>query len=987
MYLLSAFMFKSELMGVSPSQISCHTKSYSCPKHSRPGETPEYDVECKCTEISEQRHWITSETVQIEPGDTITVVSQCGTSEALQQSSEDATKNTLAENLDPPSEDARKSGLTDKSLGPKLTAIDQKLEFGSEDTRSGPSKEQYSLSSGIIQDQNALSTFTIDETLQRLCADAAKNSLAKDLELPCEEASKSSQIVKSPCPKQSTYERTLEFSSDIACCEPSLEKRKACCDIVKGELVEISTTLSSCTATGHLEPPPVLVTYLGLASDSEINIPDEKLRPPHDEVDKHSNLERSETPSKDAVSNSSQVGQRVKTTAKSSRKKYILRSLVRSDRVLRSRSQEKSKSPDSSANLANVSSKIEKTTTNKKKRQGKIIEADEYSKIRKHLRYLLNRMSYEQSLITAYSAEGWKGLSLEKLKPEKELQRATSEIFRRKLNIRDLFQRIDSLCAEGKLPESLFDSEGQISSEDIFCAKCGAEDLTADNDIILCDGTCDRGFHQFCLVPPLLKEDIPPDDEGWLCPGCDCKVDCIELLNDSQGTNISISDSWEKVFPEAAAAGQNPDQNFGLPSDDSDDNDYDPNGPEIGEKSPGNESSSDESCFTSASDELEAPPGDEQHLGLPSDDSEDDDYNPDGPDLDQNLVESSNSDFTSDSEDLAATLDDKELSGEDESRVYIRPQGDITREGSNHGGKQKQSLQSELLSILEPSPSQDGSVPISGKRNVERLDYKKLYNETYGSISSDSSDDEDFTDTVGPRKRRKSTEVAPATVNGDASVTKTGKQDLKETECTPKRSCQQPNFENTSIPPAKAHDGSSPSSSCGKTVGPSICRRLGEAVTQGLYKSFRENQYPNRTTKESLAKELGITFRQVTKWFENARWSFNHSSSMDVLVRKTSKMESPLPKTLGPKTISRDATCNGAQREESPKMQSAKLCSPEASKQKSKTSKSRKRKHTSDQTSSGTDSITEKMVKLSANLPKVKEKQVGGRMTRSKSVA
>jgi hypothetical protein len=36
--------------------------------------------------------------------------------------------------------------------------------------------------------------------------------------------------------------------------------------------------------------------------------------------------------------------------------------------------------------------------------------ADEYSKIRAHLRYLLNRMSYEQSLITAYSGEGWKGL-------------------------------------------------------------------------------------------------------------------------------------------------------------------------------------------------------------------------------------------------------------------------------------------------------------------------------------------------------------------------------------------------------------------------------------------------------------------------------------------------------------------------------------------------------------------------------------------------
>lgn len=64
-----------------------------------------------------------------------------------------------------------------------------------------------------------------------------------------------------------------------------------------------------------------------------------------------------------------------------------------------------------------------------------------------------------------------KSLSLEKLKPEKELQRATSEILRRKLKIRDLFQHLDSLCAEGSFPETLFDSEGQISSEDVRAIK------------------------------------------------------------------------------------------------------------------------------------------------------------------------------------------------------------------------------------------------------------------------------------------------------------------------------------------------------------------------------------------------------------------------------------------------------------------------------------------------------------------------------------
>ncbi|XP_047265777.1 ubiquinol oxidase, mitochondrial-like [Capsicum annuum] len=57
---------------------------------------------------------------------------------------------------------------------------------------------------------------------------------------------------------------------------------------------------------------------------------------------------------------------------------------------------------------------------------------------------------------------------------------------------------------------------------------------------------------------PMVKEDIPPDDEGWLCPGYDCKVDYIDLLNNLQGKDLSIADSWEKL-----------DDISGLPSDDS----------------------------------------------------------------------------------------------------------------------------------------------------------------------------------------------------------------------------------------------------------------------------------------------------------------------------------------------------------------------------------------------------------------------------------
>ncbi|KAE8708267.1 Auxin-responsive GH3 family protein [Hibiscus syriacus] len=344
------------------------------------------------------------------------------------------------------------------------------------------------------------------------------------------------------------------------------------------------------------------------------------------------------------------------------KKESILRSLTSNDNVLALNSQEKFKPSELNNNLADVGS------------------------------------------------NGWKGLSLEKLKPEKEIQRATSEILRRKLKIRDLFQHIDSLCGEGKLPESLFDSEGQIDSEDIFCAKCGSKDLSPDNDIILCDGVCDRGFHQYCLQPPLLKEDIPPDDEGWLCPGCNCKVDCIQLLNESQGTSFSLTDNWE-VFPEATLStdGENLDPIFGLPSDDSDDdddynlddNDYNPDDSETDKKDWREGSSSDESDFTSPSEELKVQ-----------------------------------------AYDISSQKDEED----------------------------PMSLNDELLSIMELASGEDDAI-VSKKRNNERLDYKRLYDETYGDAPSSCSDDEDWIhDAAAPRKKLKRTaEAASASSNGNAS--------------------------------------------------------------------------------------------------------------------------------------------------------------------------------------------------------------------------
>ncbi|KAG7631837.1 Homeobox domain [Arabidopsis suecica] len=508
---------------------------------------------------------------------------------------------------------------------------------------------------------------------------------------------------------------------------------------------------------------------------------------------------------------------------------------------------------------------------NKTMNKGQVREDDEYTRIKKKLRYFLNRINYEQSLIDAYSLEGWKGSSLEKIRPEKELERATKEILRRKLKIRDLFQHLDTLCAEGSLPESLFDTDGEISSEDIFCAKCGSKDLSVDNDIILCDGFCDRGFHQYCLEPPLRKEDIPPDDEGWLCPGCDCKDDSLDLLNDSLGTKFSVSDSWEKIFPEAAAAlaggGQNLDCD--LPSDDSDDEEYDPDclndnendedGSDDNEESENEDGSSDETEFTSASDEMiesfkEGKDIMKDVMALPSDDSEDDDYDPDAPTCDDDK-ESSNSDCTSDTEDLETSFKGDETNQQAEDTPLEDP------------GRQTSQLQGDA--ILESDVGlDDGPAGVSRRRNVERLDYKKLYDEEYDNVPTSSSDDDDWDKTARMGKEDSESEDEGDTVplkQSSNAEDHTSKKLIRKSKRADKKDTLEMPQEGPGENGGSGEIEKSSSSACKQT----------DPKTQRLYISFQENQYPDKATKESLAKELQMTVKQVNNWFKHRRWSIN----------------------------------------------------------------------------------------------------------------
>lgn len=95
---------------------------------------------------------------------------------------------------------------------------------------------------------------------------------------------------------------------------------------------------------------------------------------------------------------------------------------------------------------------------------------------------------------------------------------------------------------------------------------------------------------------------------------------------------------------------------------------------------------------------------------MPSDDSEDDDFDPEGPNSSEDQKTKTNSeesDFTSDSDDFCAEI-------------------------SKSCGKDKVSAtsfsdQTNGVDIMEAEIEQDSVLPASSRRQVGRLDYKTLY--------------------------------------------------------------------------------------------------------------------------------------------------------------------------------------------------------------------------------------------------------------------
>lgn len=234
-----------------------------------------------------------------------------------------------------------------------------------------------------------LTSSVIDEISNQVFANATENSVILLPAPPQHDSEKNCQNVEGSHLQQSTdKEVSLQLSND----KPENPSQP----LSENEPVE---SVSASAGDGQKQSSPAQ------ANTSYVN---KLLDPPNEDAVTNFSEKVSNSPA------NSQSRRKGKRNSKLLKKTYMLRSIGSSDRALRSKTKENPKTPEPSSNLVdfnnnNSNAGGKRKTSRKKRKSGEVGITDQFSRIKSHLRYLLNRISYEKSLIDAYSGEGWKG--------------------------------------------------------------------------------------------------------------------------------------------------------------------------------------------------------------------------------------------------------------------------------------------------------------------------------------------------------------------------------------------------------------------------------------------------------------------------------------------------------------------------------------------------------------------------------------------------